>query len=659
MTTQNFYRTPILPVSSVVPRPKWSVMIPTYNCAEYLRQTLQSVLSQDLGPALMQIEVVDDCSTRDDPATVVRELSGDRVHFFQQPHNRKSIANFNTCLNRSRGELVHLLHGDDFVKPRFYTKMQAVFDANPTIGAAFCRHNFVDENNQQIWLADLQQEQAGILENWLSRIAVRQKIQPPSMVVRREVYEAIGGFDSRICCCAEDWEMWVRIAAHYPVGYEPEVLASYRSQLNSLTGNCARSGQNIRDIVQVLEIISHYLPEHSKADLLKEASQTCAHYYVHNMLPELFQNRDAQAIFNQLRELPKLGYLYKTSKELAKMLVGQVQKNFLSHDKTSPGAVLVKPIPVVLAADNNYAMQVAVTACSVLANLDCDTSISFFIIDGGIRRKNQQKIIKSLRGKNCTVKFLTVADTPSLKRIKEVFAYSETDGATIHKGAISLATYYRLLLPELLANEIDKVIYLDCDLVVEQDLSKLWQLDLSNDFLAAVPDMWIPSVSAPNGLLNYQSLGISANSKYFNAGVLLINLRKWRDENILGQAMDYLKNQKEYIRFHDQDILNSLVASQWYELDPRWNLTPGIFEYTSWQESPFSETVYDELVNAPYIVHFAASVKPWNSRDAHFKRYFFKYIDLTAWSGWKFTWWTELKLKFIYKFKKLKSTILG
>jgi len=90
-------------------------MIPTFNCADYLRITLQSLLDQVPGPDEMQIEVVDDCSTKDDPEAVVQELGRGRVQFFRQPRNVGAIENFNTCVRRSRGHYVHLLHGDDLV----------------------------------------------------------------------------------------------------------------------------------------------------------------------------------------------------------------------------------------------------------------------------------------------------------------------------------------------------------------------------------------------------------------------------------------------------------------------------------------------------------------------------------------------------------------
>jgi glycosyltransferase involved in cell wall biosynthesis len=127
-----------------MPTPLWSVMIPTFHCARFLRQTLESVLSQDTRPDVMQIEVIDDCSTQDDPESVVRAAAGERVHFFLQPKNVGHTRNFETCLQRARGHLVHLLHGDDAVRHGFYRKTAQLFGENVQFGAAFCRHVIMD-----------------------------------------------------------------------------------------------------------------------------------------------------------------------------------------------------------------------------------------------------------------------------------------------------------------------------------------------------------------------------------------------------------------------------------------------------------------------------------------------------------------------------------
>jgi glycosyltransferase involved in cell wall biosynthesis len=259
-------------------RPLWSVMIPTYNCAGYLRQSLGSVLAQDPGPEIMQIEVVDDASSADDPAAVVAELGNGRVGFFRQPENVGHIRNFETCLLRSRGRLVHLLHGDDWVREGFYRRMAEPFLADPALGAAFCRHVIVDDLGNWMTVSPLERPGSGILANWLETIAAGQRLQTPSMVVRREVYERLGGFDRRIFHYVEDWEMWVRIAAHYPVWYEAEPLAFYRVHANSISGRgqSRRIAENGRGLRRVVEINREVLPAAWAGKLSREALRNFA-----------------------------------------------------------------------------------------------------------------------------------------------------------------------------------------------------------------------------------------------------------------------------------------------------------------------------------------------------------------------------------------------
>jgi GT2 family glycosyltransferase len=240
-------------------RPQWSVMIPTHDCAGYLRETLASVLAQDPGPEVMQISVVDDYSTQDDPRAVVTELGGGRVEFYRQPHNVGLSRNFDTCLQRACGHLVHVLHGDDGVRPGFYAALQHALEDHPEAGAAFCRYIGMDEHGNWLTIAPLEQLTAGLLPNWLEKIATGQRLQTPCMVVRRQVYERLGGFDHRLSY-GEDWEMWVRIAASYPVAYVPEPLALYRVHSTSSTARGIRTGANGRDLRQAVDIIAAYLP---------------------------------------------------------------------------------------------------------------------------------------------------------------------------------------------------------------------------------------------------------------------------------------------------------------------------------------------------------------------------------------------------------------
>ncbi|MGD1911612.1 MAG: glycosyltransferase family 2 protein [Rivularia sp. (in: cyanobacteria)] len=304
MNEHSFYRQKIQPVPEDVSRPLWSVMIPTYNCANYLRETLASVLAQDPGAEVMQIEVIDDYSTKDDPAAVVEELGRGRVKFYRQPKNVGYIKNFNTCLERSQGKLIHLLHGDDCVRDNFYTKIQSGFETEPSIGAAFCRQMNTNENGEEVWCPEVEQPHSGVLSNWIERIGVQCIIQPPSIVVRRDVYEKLGGFDSRICCAGEDWEMWVRIAAHYSMWYEPEPLVNYRVHSASLTKRCQRKGQNIRDLRSIVDINKTSLPPSIAEEISDRANKNWALYAI-RIASKMLRNNDTGAAIIQLKEALK------------------------------------------------------------------------------------------------------------------------------------------------------------------------------------------------------------------------------------------------------------------------------------------------------------------------------------------------------------------
>ena len=253
-------------------RPRWSVMIPTYNCAHYLAQTLESVLAQDPGREDMHVEVVDDASS-DRPEDIVA-AHGERVAFFRQPHNVGHAANLNTCLQRSRGELVHVLHGDDAVRPGFYATLGRAFE-DAAVGAAFCRFIAMDDEGRWTTIGPLEAEHDGPIEGWLEKIALGQRVQSPAMVVRRSVYEQIGGFDDR-AGDAEDWEMWTRVAAHTQVWHVVEPLALYRIRGDSLSRGSLRTGQHVEHLRTVVELNRDVLPAGDRDRITREAREVIA-----------------------------------------------------------------------------------------------------------------------------------------------------------------------------------------------------------------------------------------------------------------------------------------------------------------------------------------------------------------------------------------------
>jgi GT2 family glycosyltransferase len=273
-------------------------MIPSYESGPHLADALTSVLAQDPGPDAMQIEVVDDGS-QNDPTPLVRQLCGDRVAVHRHTENRGHVATFNTCLERAQGELVHLLHDDDVVREGFYDRLGAALGAHPEVGAAFCRYIVIDDDGNWLKIASPEQATAGVIEGWLERIAMWQRLQAVCMVVRKRVYDAVGGFDPRIRSYGEDWEMWTRIAAHYPVWYEPEPLALYRLGNSSLSSSALRTGDNVRQLLQVIEINRARLPPDAVARVTARARREVALTAVQRAL-RFARSRDLRSAAAQL-----------------------------------------------------------------------------------------------------------------------------------------------------------------------------------------------------------------------------------------------------------------------------------------------------------------------------------------------------------------------
>jgi glycosyltransferase involved in cell wall biosynthesis len=250
---------PIAPVPAGIHRPLWSVMIPTFNCAKYLRQTLESVLAQDPGPEQMQIEVVDDCSTKDDPEAVVRELGNGRVVFYRKPKNEGAIANFNTCIERSRGHLIHILHGDDYVLPGFYDEILKLRSACPTTGLIACRNFVVDESNiiRTVSNRTIELESGG---HCARAFYYENSLQFSGVVVRRDFYELHGGFIAALVHTA-DCEMWVRVVSTGGGIVSSNVLSVYRHFETNDTGKLMQTGENLRDLQRMHELFLSKFPD--------------------------------------------------------------------------------------------------------------------------------------------------------------------------------------------------------------------------------------------------------------------------------------------------------------------------------------------------------------------------------------------------------------
>lgn len=276
-------------------------------------------------------------------------------------------------------------------------------------------------------------------------------------------------------------------------------------------------------------------------------------------------------------------------------------------------------IDIVACTDHRNVMPTGVMMCSVCVN-NPDFIIRFHIITD-----------VDVADEDCDDIATVVAPYKNRARIEFYHITEQILDCSFPKlnEKITRPAYFRLFVAEMLPSTIDKVLYLDGDVIVRHSLKELWDMDLSNFALAAVPDMREGSTD------RYEGLGYSNNQGYFNSGVLLINLAYWRQHQATKQFEEFIQKRYETIRFHDQDVLNYIFREQKKMIPIKYNLQDGfLWKTPEYDWLRYGEEVMEARVD-PVIVHFTREIKPWRySYDPNpFRSTFYRYQDMTKWKG--------------------------
>ena len=194
------------------------------------------------------------------------------------------------------------------------------------------------------------------------------------------------------------------------------------------------------------------------------------------------------------------------------------------------------------------------------------------------------------------------------------------------------STYYRLFLSEMLPENIDKVLYLDGDCIVRHSLLPLWNNNLEDCAVGAV----FCRIEGNKEI--YERLQYPADNGYFNAGVLLINLDYWRNNDVVKTFVSYISAFPDRIKYEDQDVLNAIFHDKRKALHVKYNLQTGCLckdpLWDSWNRK--NEVV--EAILDPVIIHYTWMSKPWEAYSRHphpFRSSFLKYQNKTKWKGYR------------------------
>jgi len=263
-------------------------------------------------------------------------------------------------------------------------------------------------------------------------------------------------------------------------------------------------------------------------------------------------------------------------------------------------------INVCISCDDNYSKYAGVVIASILANASSEDKLSIYILDGGVSEQHKSEILSLKSIKDCEIDFVYID-----QKLFEEYAKIKTH------SYVTVATYYRLKLSSLLPN-VDRIIYFDCDMVVNSSLAELFNTDMGDCLIAGVKD------------LNKKEL--KKNPSYVNAGMLVFDLKNMRQDDTENKFLEWTKANAENIKVGDQTIINEVCKGRIAIVSDVWNV----------QSSNFTNR--SSYTNNPRVVHFVARKKPWHwaSFSIH-KGLYFKYLQLTPWklSDEEYKRWTR------------------
>lgn len=274
--------------------------------------------------------------------------------------------------------------------------------------------------------------------------------------------------------------------------------------------------------------------------------------------------------------------------------------------------IKTKIVPVVLASDDSYAPYMYVAIYSMLVNKNAETKYEFYLLVTSAFSANHTSRITELEKKyDCRVRFIDMQN-----------AFHDIKMSTSH---LAPPAYFRLLIADRLP-QYQKCIYLDTDIIVTQDLSDMYSTDLGDNYLGGV--------LAPAYNYRYSSifhsirLGAPLNKGYINSGVVLFNLEKIRQDNLIPK---FMKLAQKRLSSEDQDVLNIACLKKIFHFPLKYNLMTKY--WNQWgkiaDHNIFFQMDIDEAIKDPVIIHYADIKKPWNDKNIWYADQWWRYAAMT------------------------------
>lgn len=583
--------------------PKVSIVLPIYNAEPFLRECLDSIINQTLKD--IEIICVNDGST-DKSLDIIKEYANKdiRIRYIDKP-NAGYGQTMNCGIDLATGEYIGIVEPDDFIELNMYETLY---------NKAKCTNvDFIKGDIYFWWSHTNKRKYSNIISDKNLYNKIQYDLSNKGLTV------------SAIANCAGIYKH--KFLQNSNIRFNETPGASFQDQ-----GFYYQVTFYGKSALFINKPFYHYRQDNSNSSINTLNKVNCIfeeYKFISKKLNELKHKEKFYPLFyskminSYLWNLSKSDnnmfsiFKNKIADELTSAINNGLSKDIIGDtlwDKISPFINTKLIIPVILSADNNYAKYMYITMLSMLKNADKSTSYNFYLlVPSSYSKKNEELFIKLRNEYQCCIHFIDMKN-----------AFSTL---TMHIPHITSPTYYRLLAADILPQEYDKCIYLDCDICVCKDLGELYNIDMENNYIAGVraAGYYFDETA------NCKRLNLSSMKQYINAGVLLMNLKQIRKDNLTKKLVALSYNN---FSSQDQDVINVACYNKIITLPLRYNVMTkynGLFDNKNSDYNKLKDVYGVEEINYatkyPVIIHYADKIKPWQNKKSILANIWNSYAD--------------------------------
>ena len=545
-----------------------SVIVPVYNREKFLRRCLDSIVNQTY--KYLEIICVDDAST-DGSFDILQEYASrdSRVRIFKNKKNMGIGYTRQVGFDKSTCDYIMWCDSDDWYEPTMCEKMLKTL-LKYKVDMVECNVNIVDDMDLVMRKTFEEGKQYSVCKKGKQEVEFfvynNMKKCLWNKIFRRNVIEKWSIQLPQFSIFEDVIFVYLYLMRCGKIYFLQKALYNYYRHEESVVSDLFNDngGVVLLDEFRAFKYVVDFVKRHDWTD----------RFYVCN---EMYYK-----------------YLFAFSSVGLNVLDDMGNKVNDVFSKITLENINIKPLVmnIFFACDNNYVEQLYVAMHSILLNAYESDVFNFYILDGGISKSNKRLLEKLRKVKDFSIQYILMDNN-----LFEKFPITDTC------NYISKSTYFRYLIP-LLKPDLQKCLYLDCDLVVNSTLRELYNMEFEDNYVVAVQDasQYVHDF--------YKKFDIEVP---FNAGVLLINNEKWRKDNISDLLMENTCKLQDILIWQDQDVLNYTFKDKVKFVEWKYNLQQRFFIENVEPYKFNREEIFDSKTN-PVIVHYAGSIKPWQAR---------------------------------------------